>query len=431
MRIERPILQAASDKPDRLRHDEDRDEEEQTGGAVPTDVGSRKPPDTRRNTVGAPLSPPPLPAAAIDPDDIVPGEFLVLSENMAEAIALAQGLAPRGITVLRRQTLDFLGGLVLNAFRVPDGRSVAEVLTELRQDFPQLRVGPNTLFDPSGSQSFQPRLYARALIGWTAAQTRCGNGLRIGLVDTGLDLGHPALQNQRISRRSFIPAGVQPASKDHGTAIATLLVGSSHDTTFTGLLPGAELVAAEIFHMDKAERSRATTERIGLALDWLGAQDVRLVNLSLAGPENLVFGVLVERAAQAGMVLVAAAGNGGRNAAPAFPAAFDTVVSVTAVGADMKIYSRANRGDYIDFAAPGVDIWSARAGGGGSYLSGTSFAVPFVTAALATYRIVAPNASSENLRAAMRRRAKDLGAAGKDPIYGWGLIRSGPCAVGE
>jgi subtilisin family serine protease len=68
-------------------------------------------------------------------------------------------------------------------------------------------------------------------------------------------------------------------------------------------------------------------------------------------------------------------GNGGKEA-PAYPAAHPDVIAVTAIDADARIYKKANRGEYIDLAAPGVDVWAAKAGGGGSYRSGTSFAVP-------------------------------------------------------
>src|SRR3546814_9491455 len=91
----------------------------------------------------------------------------------------------------------------------------------------------------------------------------------------------------------------------------------------------------------------------------------------------------VERARAGGMRLVAAAGNEGPHAAPVFPAGYPSVLAVTAVDASLQPYRHANRGDYIDLAAPGVDVWSARRGQGGRYNSGTSFAAPFVAAAAA------------------------------------------------
>ena len=127
-------------------------------------------------------------------------------------------------------------------------------------------------------------------------------------------------------------------------------------------------------------------------------------------------------AAAKGMILVAAAGNGGKDAPPAYPAAHPDVIAVTAIDAEARIYKRANRGDYIDLAAPGVDVWAAKAGGGGSYRSGTSFAVPFVVAAIAIEQNAAPGATAHQLLAKLRAGAQDLGAKGHDPIYGDGLL---------
>lgn len=401
------------------------------GGFVPQGGATGQQPGLSRPGSVSPSSLPPPPPAlqsvTADPDDIVPGEILTVSASIAEATALDQALAPRGLTPLRRQPLGFLGGIVVTAYRLPAGRDVAGVLAELRQDFPQLWAGPNSLFDPSGSQAAQPRLYARDVLGWASSAAACGKGLRIGVIDTAVDLRHPALSGQAIVIRSFLPAGVPPARLDHGTAVAVLLAGNTQADGFAGLLPGAGLTIAEIFHAAGKGRARATTERVALALDWLGAQGARLVNLSLAGPRDPVLELVVGQAAQAGMTLVAAAGNAGPDAPPRFPAAHEAVIAVTAVDAGLKAYKKANRGDYIDFAAPGVDLWSASAGGGGRYHSGTSFAVPFVTAALAVGRISSPGLSSEQLVSQLHRGARDLGPAGKDPVYGSGLIQPAAC----
>src|SRR3546814_4413372 len=106
----------------------------------------------------------------------------------------------------------------------------------------------------------------------------------------------------------------------------------------------------------------------------------------------------VERARAGGMRLVAAAGNEGPHAAPVFPAGYPSVLAVTAVDASLQPYRHANRGDYIDLAAPGVDVWSARRGQGGRYNSGTSFAAPFVAAAAALVLAQAPDAATETVR---------------------------------
>ena len=104
------------------------------------------------------------------------------------------------------------------------------------------------------------------------------------------------------------------------------------------------------------------------------------------------------------------------------------VVAVTAVDPNLRPYRHANRGVYIDFSAPGVGLRTAKPGGGVKVQSGNSFAAPFVTAAAALERTRGIPASQ--VRQALARRAQDLGAPGRDPVFGWGLVRlRAPCAA--
>lgn len=368
-----------------------------------------------------PATPQPLPTSVQNPDTIVAGEILTLSNSMPEAIALAQTLAPRGLTVIRRQALGSFGDIVLSAFRLPTGRDVPGMLDELRQAFPQLWVGPNSLFEPSASGEPKPRTYARQLIGWSVITSDCGAGLRIGVVDTGVDLEHPAFKGRGVVARSFLPAGATPAPKSHGTAVTSVLVGDGAASGFPSLLPGAQVLMAEVFHASEGNRVRATAERIVLGLDWLLGEGLRVVNLSLGGPVDPILSLIIDRAAASGMILVAAAGNNGPKAPPAFPAVHEAVIAVTAVDAAKKAFAQANRGDYIDFAAPGVDLWLAWSNRGGSYQTGTSYAAPFVAAALAL--------GADDTVSLLQETAEDLGAPGHDPVYGWGLMTGQACGA--
>jgi len=366
-------------------------------------------------TPETPTIPVPLPGAAA----AVADELLVVSRSIAEATALAQALAPRGYGVLRRQPLNFLGG-ALTAFRLPTGQNLGGAITELRQDFPQHVVAPNGFLTPAADPA--AKLYAKTLIGWRAAPAKCQATQPIGLIDTPVDMKHPALSGQKLTSRSFLPAGLKPGAPEHGTAVAALLIGRDGDKSFSGLLPGATLQHANVFHATDDRPAVATVERVVAAVDWLGAGGIRLVNMSLETGSNPVLDFAMSSASANGMILVAAAGNGGKDAPPAFPAAHPDVIAVTAIDADARIYKRANRGDYIDLAAPGVDVWSAKAGGGGSYRSGTSFAVPFVTAAIAIEQSAAPALTAKQLLAKLRSGARDLGAKGHDAIFGDGML---------
>jgi subtilisin family serine protease len=163
-------------------------------------------------------------------------------------------------------------------------------------------------------------------------------------------------------------------------------------------------------------------------VNWLVGQRASVINLSLAGDANRLVAFALGRAVAQQSIVVAAAGNGGPAAPPAFPASEPTVIGVTALDSRSQPYAAANQGDHVDFAAPGVRIWTPRGDPTGSYDTGTSFAAPYVTAAigaLITREGVVDPARATTMLAAT---AIDLGTPGRDPVFGWGLIQSAnPC----
>jgi subtilisin family serine protease len=100
------------------------------------------------------------------------------------------------------------------------------------------------------------------------------------------------------------------------------------------------------------------------------------------------------------------------------------VIAVTAIDQNSSIFQEANRGDYIDFAAPGVRIWAPGGGNFGQYLTGTSFATPFV-AAMATLAVAKDRpADLASLTEELAAHSEHLGPPGKNPIYGYGLVKA-------
>lgn len=388
----------------------------------PQPAGPTPPAPAQPGALPPPLPVPPQPPAPAAVADQEPDEVLAIAATLAEANILAQQLAGLGYAVRALQELPALGFTLLR-LGLPAGLDVPAALGALRQTFSATLFDANTLYEPQAAATTggEPRHYAKALIGWPDDGASCGTAVSIGLVDTAVDRRHRALKGQDIQDRSFIAAGVPPAPSDHGTAVAALLVGAPDDAA-GGLLPAARLYAAAIF-AQRQDRVVGTTDAVARAVDWLGQQGTRVVNLSLAGPGNQVMRLTVDRARAAGMLLVAAAGNEGANAPPVFPAGYPAVVAVTAVDASLQPYSHANRGGYIDLAAPGVDVWSARGGEGGRYNTGTSFATPFVTAAAAVALAQTPDAAPDDIRRRLVKGARDLGAPGQDSTFGWGLVQ--------
>ncbi len=352
---------------------------------------------------------------------IEPGEIIVISANMNQAKALARTAENLGIGLKRRHKLSSLG-LVMTVLRVPKGVPVNRALSSLTQADRTAWADTNNLFQLHGSES---RRYGAKLIGWDYARAKpCRTGIRIGLVDTGIDKTHPALKGQAIVTRSFVTTGIPKAGVDHGTAITTLLLGNNEYKDMAGLLPGAKLYVASIFRKQGKKQINTTAEWIVLALDWLASQRTHIINLSLGGSRNLLVEAAIARLQARGFIVIASAGNNGPTAAPVYPAAQEGVIAVTAVDAKLKSYRRANRGSYISFAAPGVDVWTAKSGGKGVYVTGTSYATPFVTASLAATKLTHPAMTWTKLRQYLVKDVRDLGIPGKDPVYGWGLIQA-------
>ena len=250
--------------------------------------------------------------------------------------------------------------------------------------------------------------------------------LRIGMIDSRVDTSHPALVKSRIESRSFAPKGAEMPDF-HGTAIASIIAGDSDQ--YRGLAPKTELYSAAVFEKHSERGEIASTVSLVMALDWLMSSEVDVVNISLAGPPNRLLQAALNKAAEKNVLILAAAGNGGPVAKPMFPAAYDSVVAVTAVDSNGQVFRLANRGKYLDLAAPGVSLLHAEAGGGYVASSGTSFAVPFAATAAARIRQLQPD---EDALEILYQNAEDLGAPGRDEIYGYGLLRpNAPVTSGE
>ena len=239
--------------------------------------------------------------------------------------------------------------------------------------------------------------------------------LRIGIVDSAVDTDHPAFATAKISSRPFADAEQLP--NYHGTAIASIIAANA--APLRGLAPESELFAAAVFEQDETRGEIASTVSLVRALDWLLSSQVDAINLSLAGPPNRLLEVALKRISEQGVMVLAAAGNGGPMARPQYPAAYASVVAVTAVDQRGRAFRLANRGDYLDLAAPGVNLRHAVAGGGYAASSGTSFAVPFAVTAAALLKHQEPDS---DVIGRLYAAATDIGPPGRDDIYGYGLL---------
>jgi hypothetical protein len=361
----------------------------------------------------APAVPPVTVVPPPAPQQAEPEELLVAWRSGAEADAgVAEIQALFGIAPVERVPLPALER-VLAVYRFAAAGQAATARAQLAADRPQWLVDFNTLYFTLAD----PRQYAAAQVDLPGGGDIASTPARIGMLDTRVDTV-PALAGQPVVRKRF---GAADAAAAHGTAVAVLLVGRDNARGFEGAAAGAGLYAGEVMRT-RAGRDDTNARIVLEGLDWLLAQDARVVNLSLGGASNRLLADAVETLLARALVVVAAAGNAGRGAPPAYPAAYPGVIAVTANDAAGRVYERANSGPYIALSAPGVDVWVPD-GGDGRYVSGTSFAAAWVSGAAARLVGQAPRLKPPQVRAQFCTAARDLGAPGRDEVFGCGLLQ--------
>ncbi len=276
------------------------------------------------------------------------------------------------------------------------------------------------------------RCYGRKVIGWQDGLAACAQGVKIGVIDTGYDADHPAFKKLDVKPKIVMEGkGARPPNW-HGTGVLSLLAGAATSST-PGLVPDADFLVADAFFSNAAGRARTDTVHLLKALQHLEEHDAQIVNMSLVGPhDDLVHERIFDMSTYGGVVFIAAAGNGGPGAPPGYPAAYKEVIAVTAVDDRKRSYDYANRGRYIDVAAPGVRIWTALPDNHEGMLNGTSFAAPFVTAiAAVTYHSPALKALRDGQgpldpKGAMLAAfdTEKLGNGERNDQYGLGLVKA-------
>lgn len=252
-------------------------------------------------------------------------------------------------------------------------------------------------------------------------------GVRVGIVDTGIDRGHPDLAGKAVACREWMPPFLETGGcaddTGHGTHVAGIL-GAIADNTIgiAGVAFSSPLVVCRALGGPFKE---GRVSDIAKCINWADRKGSKVISMSFAGGRSKTVGRAVARAwdggGRGGAVLVAAAGNsGGRQAA--FPAAYPQVISVAATNQRDGRAWFSNSHDSVEVAAPGMDIISTTTGGGYKRLSGTSMAVPHVSGTAAHLREEHPGWRASRVRSGVSRAVDDLGPRGRDPRFGHGRV---------
>ncbi|HEV7613314.1 MAG TPA: S8 family serine peptidase [Steroidobacteraceae bacterium] len=340
---------------------------------------------------------------------IVRNEVLAWSPT-EEALAHARSL---GFGITREQSIESLQVRVV-VLSAPNGVATRKALKVLREGDPGGSYDFNHIYWGSAAQITPIAGTANARSAGGQSSDAAGEPIRIGLLDTGINLHHPALDSARIVQWG---CDGKPVPAAHGTAIASILIGRA--SGFRGVEPGAELYSADVYC---GQPVGGAVDSIVASLGWLVGQNIPVINVSLVGPANFLLEHTIAALSARGFLIVAAVGNDGPAAPPLYPASYPGVVGVTAVDARQHVLIEAAHGPQVMFAAPGADMAAANDDDGYISVRGTSFASPIVAALLAS-RINAPDPGQVSAAIdALAKTATELGSPGRDFTYGIGLV---------
>jgi type VII secretion-associated serine protease mycosin len=254
----------------------------------------------------------------------------------------------------------------------------------------------------------------------------------VAVVDSGVTGGHPDLAGAVLPGTDFVTAGGDGTAdaNGHGTHVAGIIgaVAGNH-LGVAGLASGVKILPVRVLDARGSGWNSAIAKGIVYAADHGAA----VVNLSLGGPSaDSATADAVRYALARNVVVTAAAGNERSSGSPtSYPAAYSGVLGVAATDSIDRVASFSNAGSYVDVAAPGARILSTVKPDAYAYMSGTSMATPFVAAAAGILKAADPSLTPARVADLLQSTATDLGPAGRDDDFGYGLINpyAALCAV--
>lgn len=269
--------------------------------------------------------------------------------------------------------------------------------------------------------------------GTVHASVNKGTGVRVAVIDSGVDYTHPDLLGRVAGGYDFVNGDTDPMDDNgHGTHVAGTVAALDDDIGVVGVGPEVSIYALKVLNSNGS----GYWSDIIAALDWAVLNGVQVTNNSYGSGQNPggVVEAAFNSAEAAGLFHAAAAGNsgncGGKGNNVGYPARYASVVAVAATNKDDTRPCFSSTGDSVELAAPGVSINSTKLGGGYIEFNGTSMASPHVagTAALVIAAGIADvngnGRVNDEVRTTLNATAEDLGVAGKDIWYGYGLVNA-------
>jgi thermitase len=252
-------------------------------------------------------------------------------------------------------------------------------------------------------------------------------GVPVGIVDTGIDAGHEDLAGKvaacGAAADGRVTDGECADSEGHGTHVAgTIGALANNGVGVAGVAFASPLIVCRALG---GPDGSGTVADVAACIRWVHDRGAKVISMSLGGPSSRTLAEAAKsaysRGGRSGSLLVAAAGNDGDGTVE-YPAGLDQVVSVAAIDARDGVAPFSNENSDVELAAPGVDILSTKLGGGYIRYSGTSMATPHVAGAAALLWGRTPGTTASSVRRQLDAAVDDLGAPGRDPAYGYGVV---------
>ncbi|MFS0655431.1 S8 family serine peptidase [Bacillus sp. 179-C3.3 HS] len=274
---------------------------------------------------------------------------------------------------------------------------------------------PSTSQDPLVQQSYNLQ---KLNIKQALKDRVTGKNVKVAILDTGI---FPHQDLKVAGGKSFVDyTSSYKDDKGHGTHVAGTIAALNNDYGTVGVASGVKLYAVKV--LDKEGEGDLYSLLRGI--DWAITNKMDIINLSLGFEDHIpILRSAVDTAYKKGLLVVAASGNDGKRGSIGYPAAYDSVIAVSATTEKDTLASLSNTGKGIEFSAPGKDVISTYLKNEYWYATGTSQAAPHVTGMLALLKQLHPKKTNAQLRTLLRSYTVDLGAKGKDQHFGYGRVQ--------
>ena len=251
-----------------------------------------------------------------------------------------------------------------------------------------------------------------------------GEAIKVAVIDSGVDYNHPDLKDNYKGGRDFVNEDNDPMDDNsHGTHVAGTIAAVEDGLGVVGVAPKAHIYALKVL----GANGSGSFSHVIAALQWCVDNEIQISNNSYgsSGDPGTILRNAFDNSLAAGVLHVAAAGNSGTRAGKGdnvgYPARYSSVIAVAATDSSNNRASFSSTGPAVEIAAPGVGIRSTVPGGGWDVFNGTSMASPHV-AGVAALLIKSGITDPTAVRNSLKNSAIDLGTAGRDNLFGYGLV---------